>query len=1081
MKKLYLLCLTGFLFVASNKIQAQNDLALAAPNGAILAPVSGCNLTNSESVTVRIFNFGPGTVTVPFQISYNITGPVSSSATETVNSPNIPPNTSFIYTFTAPADLSVPGTYSLTATATLAGDPNSSNDTYSSYTIDHYPPSVGGTVNSSMNVCYGSNSGNLTLTGHTGNVLNWEYSTDGGVTWFNIGNPTTVQPYNNLTVTTQYRALVQNASCPPVYSSIATLTVDPQSVGGSISGPNSTCQGYNVNLTLNGYTGSIVRWEYSIDGGATWNIISNTSPTYSTTLTQTTRFRVLVQSGVCPAVYSAVKNITVSPSTVPGTINPSTQTVCSGNNSGTLTLTGYTGSIIRWQYSINGGATWINISNTTNTQSFSNLTQTTWYRAQVKSGVCPLVSSSPAIVNVVPNSDGGNVSPLTINVCSGTNQDTLFLSGFSGSILDWEFSTDGGVTWNSTGLNDDTLIFSNLTSSTLYRAVVQAGSCPVDYSDTASVLVDSPTVGGVLSDNDTVCILSNSGTLNLTGQTGNVVQWEMSTDFGTTWQIINNTNTTYSFNNLTDTTLFRVLVQNGVCPSAYSNNVEIVVDTLTVPGNVTGGTTVCELANSGTMMLNGNNGMVMNWQLSTDGGLSWVNINNQTTALNYNNLNTTTLFRANVKNGVCPAEFSTYDIVYVDKASQGGNIIGGNTVCEGNNSGTLSLVGHYGSIVTWEYSTDNGATWTSNGNTNIQQAYSNLTQTTQYRVLVQSGVCPQDTSLVGAVNVLPKPVISFNTDTVCFGQPMQFVNNTTIPPGYIVLHNWDFGDGTSATIPSPVHTYNDTGNFNVKLIAMSNFGCLDSLTLNARVEPLPNVDITVTGQTEFCSGDSAVLSVVNPSSNAVYQWNDGDNALTKIIYTSGNYQIIAQDTLTGCKDSSSKTINVFPLPVIYVMNDTTIKMGQSVQLMASGGVAYEWSPADDLDNPYSSTPVASPVVTTTYYVTVYNALGCKVMDSVLVNLSDEIEFTVYDIITPNGDGHNDRWEIKNIHLYPDNEVTIFNRQGNIVYQKESYDNSWDGTYNGKPLPQGTYYYILKIKSNNQTQNGAINIISNNLN
>lgn len=1078
MKKYYSLLLAASCFFYI-PLFSQNDLALSVPSGDILAPSSGCGLTNAEIVTVRIFNFGPGTVNVPFQVSYNITGPINSSATEVVPAPNIPPNTSFIYSFTTTANLSLPGIYTVNATVTLGGDPNSSNDSYTGYVVEHYSPSVGGTVNSSMNVCYNSNSGNLTLTGHTGSVLNWEYSTDGGVTWFNIGNPTTIQPYNNITVTTQYRALVQNASCTPAYSTVATLTVDPTSVGGTISGSNTICSGSNVNLTLSGYTGNIIQWEYSTNGGATWNPIAFTGSTYSTVLTQTTQFRVLVQSGVCPAVYSSIKTVTVNPNSVGGSVTPASQTVCSGNNSGILTLTGYVGSIVRWQYSTNGGATWTNINNTTPTQSFSNLTVTTMYRAQVKSGVCPQVNSAPATVTVVPSSNGGNISPASVNICSGNNNDTLFLGGHVGSVQDWEYSTDGGLTWISTGISSDTLVYSNISVNTQYRAIVQAGSCPSDYSDTAYLIVSPVSVGGTLNSNDTVCILSNTGMLTLTGYTGNVTQWEYSVNNGTTWTPITNTSPTYTFNNLTDTTLFRVMVTSGVCPPGYSDTVEIIVDTATVAGLVTGGTTVCELSNSGLLTLNGNNGNVLNWEVSTDGGLSWGIINNTTTTLSYNNITATSLFRANVKNGVCPSAYSMYDIVYVDKASQGGTVIGSSTACEGSNNGVLTLVGHYGNILYWEYSTDGGSTWNSIPNTSYQQNYTNLALTTLYRVILQSGVCPSDTSVEATITILPKPAAQFTSDTVCLGQPINFINGTTIPSGYFVLNNWDFGDGSSATNNNPTHTYADTGNYTVQLIAMSNFGCLDTFISNARVEPLPNVLISSSGNLAFCQGNNVSLSINTPSNNTIYQWNTGSTSLSIMADTSGSYMIYATDTLTGCKDSSSIEVTVFPLPTVNAGNDTTIALGQSIQLQGAGGITYEWTPADLLQNPNSPNPVATPLSTTIFIMTAYNAYGCAATDSVKVTVTEEIAFVIYDIITPNNDGYNDKWEIKNIQLFPDNEVTVFNRQGNIVYQKSGYDNSWDGSYNGKPLPQGTYYFILKINSINKTQRGAINIVSSN--
>ncbi|MVN22954.1 gliding motility-associated C-terminal domain-containing protein [Mucilaginibacter arboris] len=70
-----------------------------------------------------------------------------------------------------------------------------------------------------------------------------------------------------------------------------------------------------------------------------------------------------------------------------------------------------------------------------------------------------------------------------------------------------------------------------------------------------------------------------------------------------------------------------------------------------------------------------------------------------------------------------------------------------------------------------------------------------------------------------------------------------------------------------------------------------------------------------------------------------------------------------------------------------------------------------------------------------------------------------------NIITPNGDGRNDTWFIKNIDQYPNNSVKVMDKSGNVVYSKQGYTNDWGGTYNNGPLAQGTYYYIVDFGDN----------------
>jgi gliding motility-associated-like protein len=68
-----------------------------------------------------------------------------------------------------------------------------------------------------------------------------------------------------------------------------------------------------------------------------------------------------------------------------------------------------------------------------------------------------------------------------------------------------------------------------------------------------------------------------------------------------------------------------------------------------------------------------------------------------------------------------------------------------------------------------------------------------------------------------------------------------------------------------------------------------------------------------------------------------------------------------------------------------------------------------------------------------------------------------------DAFTPNGDGINDRWLITNGNCLTSAKAQVFNRYGAKVFESNDYKNDWDGTYNGKPLPDGTYYYKIYFK------------------
>jgi hypothetical protein len=300
------------VFAAALLLSASAALAQDLSVIAITQPVSGCALAATENVTIRIFNFGNILIAgTSFSVSYTINagGPVNELATL---GSNLLTNSTLNYTFTTRANLSIPGTYTFNATVSLPGDVNPTNNAFTGYVVTNTAPSAGGAVSGGTNVCVTGNSGVLTLSGHTGGVVRWEFSTDGGSTWNVVSNTTTTQPYNNLTVPTLYRALVQNGTCTAAYSSVASMTIDPASVGGTVSGSATVCPGSNAGtLTLTGRTGNVVRWEKSIDGGLTWTNIANTTASLSyVNVVLTTKYRALVQSGSCASQFSSVATLT---------------------------------------------------------------------------------------------------------------------------------------------------------------------------------------------------------------------------------------------------------------------------------------------------------------------------------------------------------------------------------------------------------------------------------------------------------------------------------------------------------------------------------------------------------------------------------------------------------------------------------------------------------------------------------------------------------------------------------------------------------------------------------------------------
>ncbi|RYE20928.1 MAG: T9SS type B sorting domain-containing protein [Sphingobacteriales bacterium] len=174
------------------------------------------------------------------------------------------------------------------------------------------------------------------------------------------------------------------------------------------------------------------------------------------------------------------------------------------------------------------------------------------------------------------------------------------------------------------------------------------------------------------------------------------------------------------------------------------------------------------------------------------------------------------------------------------------------------------------------------------------------------------------------------------------------------------------------------------------------------------------------------------------------------------------------------------TISANAIPDVRILSDlgTSISLGAIAQLTATGGSSYAWSNANGIiAGQTNATLTVKPLVNTTYTVTVIGAGGCSVVRSINIEVKEDFKtLEATNILSPNADGTNDVWVVKNIELYPKNEVKVFDRGGRIVFTEKGYKNSWDATINGSPLAEGTYYYIVDFGDNKGKRKGFITIV-----
>jgi gliding motility-associated-like protein len=266
-----------------------------------------------------------------------------------------------------------------------------------------------------------------------------------------------------------------------------------------------------------------------------------------------------------------------------------------------------------------------------------------------------------------------------------------------------------------------------------------------------------------------------------------------------------------------------------------------------------------------------------------------------------------------------------------------------------------------------------------------------------------------------AYNVVPvadNPVVDFGYNNTCVGTTTLFHDSSKVNIGQLVQWDWDFGDGTTGSYNETSHYYQNAGNYYVKLVASSSFGCKDSISKSVNIsqptEPVlitdDNVTIGYNDTIKFAPNGVVIVNVQNVGAFDSTIWNGVYNGISYQISQEGSYSIVGYKE--GC--TSNKTF------------------------FAEEGSAPGPGPG----------PVTGKVMS---------------------------------LFTPNNDGYNDTWVINTTGITHPVKVTVYNRLGNEVYSSDNYQNDWNGYYKGNPLPQATYYYIIEDANGNIVK-GPVTII-----
>jgi len=264
---------------------------------------------------------------------------------------------------------------------------------------------------------------------------------------------------------------------------------------------------------------------------------------------------------------------------------------------------------------------------------------------------------------------------------------------------------------------------------------------------------------------------------------------------------------------------------------------------------------------------------------------------------------------------------------------------------------------------------------------------------------------------------------------------------------------WDFGDLQQSTVLSPSHLYSAPGFYDVKLIVFKK-DCSgvnnDTISRNIWIAAGSNL---LRGDTSTCDNISLRIGI-NAVAGASYLWSDGSVTDSITVSAIGRYWVRLERS--GC--ILSDTFNVLEKnhPAVLHKPDTSICMGKQVVLDGGNNInpattTYQWSTGE--------TTRYITVSTIGKYKVKLTLDGCSSYDSLAVNWGD-CELFIPNAFTPNNDGWNDAFGVASGLTVQSFSLQVYNKYGQVIFITRNVTDKWDGTYKGKPVPNGAYVYQL---------------------
>lgn len=677
----------------------------------------------------------------------------------------------------------------------------------------------------------------------------------------------------------------------------------------------------------------------------------------------------------------------------------------------------------------------------------------------------PTVNQGGNYIVTITNNTNGCVGNYTSTVQSNTTTPTLSLTPSSLTTT----CANPTATLNATSSSDP--------SSTYVWTVPPTGSLsnttinnPVANGSGVFTVQVTNTVSGCVSSTSTVNITAdvNVPTLNATASNTLICSNQTTTLTITgadtyTWSTTATTNTITV--NPTTTTTYSVAGTNTLTGCSNITNITVSVTPTPTINVSASNTTICE-GNTTTLTLTGATTYTVTNPAQTTTGTLTLSPTTQTTYTITGELqgcaSTTETITINV---------NTLPTVSVSNA----------TTCAGS---PVILTANGADTYTWST--------TANTNTTTVSPITNTTYTVTGTNTV-TGCTSTVTAVDVTVNALPTVTASANPNTTCTSGTISLTASTTA-----TSYTWTTGNGVdntnqnNQTVTFPATTLTP-GTYTYIVAVTDANGCVSpQATTTVSIIDVPNANFDLSDLV-ICQNENGTLSINTPQSNVTYDWSINGQTITNtnpltvpstVTGAAGTYTVSVLASLGTCTNTAANTLTVNTLPSIALVNPTTSACeNTTAQLdVAAPNSAYTYNWTNGSNTATGANLNVNPLTQATqgtYTVTATDVNGCTNRTTGKIDII-MCETFVPEFFSPNGDGTNDGFVIKNIENYPNNQLKIFNRWGNLVYQKDGYLNEFVGFANvgdaaGKEkLPAGTYYVILVYgDEKTETYNGYL--------